>query len=201
LREGNARFVGNDRCIDTYLSHTKLDEHLQGQSPYAVILGCSDSRVPVEIIFDAGLGDLFVIRVAGNIVAPSLIGSIEFAAENFGSRLVVVLGHTGCGAIDATIGAINSPDSAASENISAIVSSIRPGIEQVVNADDGNDRAALVNRAVRENVRAMVASLQHGSNKLEQMISTDGLMVLGADYSLETGVVDYFDGVPQHGSV
>ena len=93
LQDGNARFVDGDRCIDTYLSHTRLDEHIAGQAPCAIVPGCSDSMVPIEIIFDAGLGDLFVIRVAGNIVAPSLIGSIELAAENFGPRLVIVMGH------------------------------------------------------------------------------------------------------------
>jgi len=95
LEDGNARFVAGDRCIDTYLSHTRLDEHIAGQAPYAIVPGCSDSRVPIKIIFDAGPGDLFVIRVAGNIVAPSLIGSIELAVENFGPRLVLVMGHTG----------------------------------------------------------------------------------------------------------
>jgi len=198
LREGNARFVDNDRCIDTYLGHTKLDEHIGGQMPFAIILGCSDSRVPVEIVFDAGFGDLFVIRVAGNIIAPSLVGSIEFAAENFGSRLVVVLGHTGCGAVDATINAITGPEVADSENINSIISSIRPGIEPVVAAGGTLDRATLVNRAVRANVRAMADSLRGGSGKLEQLTSSDGLMVVGATYSLETGVVDFFDGIPQH---
>ena len=197
LRDGNARFVDNDRCIDTYLGHTKLDEHLGGQSPYAVILGCSDSRVPVEIIFDVGIGDLFVIRVAGNIVAPSLIGSVEFAAENFGSRLVVVLGHTGCGAIEATIDSISGPDLPDSENINSIISSIRPGIEALVATAEGDDRARLINRAVRENVRSMADSLRHGSRKLERLIAMDGLKVVGADYSLETGVVEFFDGVPK----
>ena len=197
LSDGNARFVDNDRCIDTYLSHTKLDEHLDGQSPYAIILGCSDSRVPVEIIFDAGIGDLFVIRVAGNIVAPSLVGSVEFAAENFGSRLVVVLGHTGCGAIEATIKTMSGPDSSDSENINSIISSIRPGIESVVAADKGGNRANLINQAVRQNVRSMANSLRHGSAKLEQLIAKDGLTVVGAAYSLETGKVDFFDGVPK----
>ena len=197
LRDGNARFVANDRCIDTYLSHTKLNEHIGGQSPYAIILGCSDSRVPVEIIFDVGIGDLFVIRVAGNIVAPSLVGSIEFAAENFGSRLVVVLGHTGCGAVTATIDSLSGPDATDSENINSIISIIRPGIESLVATDDGSDRERLINRAVRENVRSMAESLRHGSNKLEQLIATENLTVVGADYSLETGVVEFFDGVQQ----
>jgi len=129
LREGNGRFVDNDRCIDTYLGHTKLDEHLEGQAPYAIILGCSDSRVPVEIIFDAGMGDLFVIRVAGNIVAPSLIGSIELAAEKFGPRLVVVLGHTGCGAVAVTMEALQHQETPTPGNVYSIVEQVRPAVE------------------------------------------------------------------------
>ncbi|MGY8796583.1 MAG: carbonic anhydrase, partial [Woeseiales bacterium] len=139
LRDGNQRFVDADRCIDTYLSHTQLDEHIEGQSPYAIILGCSDSRVPVEIIFDVGLGDAFVIRVAGNVVAPSLIGSVELAAAKFGARLVVVLGHTGCGAISTTIDSMQSGDSEESENIGSIIDWIRPSVEKVMSENPGID--------------------------------------------------------------
>ena len=132
LQDGNARFVDGDRCIDTYLSHTKLDEHLAGQAPNTIVFGCSDSRVPIEIIFDAGLGDLFVIRVAGNIVAPSLIGSIELAAENFGPRLVIVMGHTGCGAVDLTLQALEQPGEGNSQNINSIVEMIRPSVVKLL---------------------------------------------------------------------
>ena len=195
LRDGNQRFVDADRCIDTYLSHTQLDEHIEGQSPYAIVLGCSDSRVPVEIIFDVGLGDAFVIRVAGNIVAPSLIGSVELAAAKFGARLVVVLGHTGCGAISTTIDSMQSGDLGESENIGSIIDWIRPSVEKVMSENPGIDGQKLVNEAVRSNVRSSAESLRHGSNLLEKLIRDDGLVVVGAVYSLSSGLVEFFDGV------
>lgn len=193
LREGNGRFVDGDRCIDTYLSHTRLDEHLEGQSPFAIVLGCSDSRVPVEIVFDAGLGDLFVIRVAGNIIAPSLIGSVEFAAENFGARLVVVLGHTGCGAVNATISALQDPHENRSTNINSIVESIRPSVETLLESGEEFSRDTLLEQAVRLNVRTTVEGLRHGSATVERLMRDDGLRVVGAEYSLETGVVEFFE--------
>jgi carbonic anhydrase len=195
LRDGNRRFVDGDRCIDTYLSHTRLDEHLQGQSPFATVLGCSDSRVPVEIIFDVGVGDLFVIRVAGNVIAPSLVGSIEFAAEKFGPRLVVVMGHTGCGAIEATIDSLQSSDDGGSEYILDIVGRIRPAVEHLLAEATGTDRKELVNQAVRSNVEANVVALRQASSILEQLIRDDALLIVGAEYSLETGKVDFFDGI------
>ena len=165
-----------------------------GQAPFAIVLGCSDSRVPVEIIFDVGLGDLFVIRVAGNIVAPSLIGSVELAAEAFGSRLVVVLGHSGCGAVDIALSSLESGSGAATGNVNAIVEQIRPVIEQVVSASDGEERGTVMEKSVRANVRASVDALRHGSDTLERLIRDDGLRVVGAEYSLETGVVTFFEG-------
>jgi len=199
LRDGNARFVDGDRCIDTYLGHTKLDGHLGGQTPFAVVLGCSDSRVPVEIIFDVGLGDLFVIRVAGNIVAPSLIGSVELAADKFGARLVVVLGHTGCGAIEATIAEVREPDENQSTHINAIVECVRPSVEQLLASGEGHDHDTLMAKAIRLNVKATVNGLLHGSETLERLIREQGLRVVGAEYSLETGVVDFFEGVGEPG--
>ncbi len=199
LRAGNARFVDGDRCIDTYLGHTKLDQHLEGQSPYAVILGCSDSRVPIEIIFDVGLGDLFVIRVAGNIVAPSLIGSIELAAETFGTRLVIVMGHTGCGAVDLTLQTLKNPDEENSLHVNAIVEQIRAAVEGLLNDETSADYDDLMDKAVRANVRASADQLRSGSGTLERLISEAGLTIIGAEYSLETGVVQFFDGVPASG--
>lgn len=199
LREGNQRFVDGDRCVDTYLSHTRLDEHLEGQSPFAIVLGCSDSRVPVEIIFDVGVGDLFVIRVAGNVIAPSLVGSIEFAAERFGSRLVVVLGHTGCGAIEATIDSLQSNNDSGSENIQDIVGRIRPAVEHLVQKIPAEARKDVLNQAVRENVEANVNALKNASRILERLIRDQGLLIVGAEYSLATGQVDFFNGIPEHG--
>lgn len=166
------------------------------QEPFAIILGCSDSRVPAEIVFDQGLGDLFVIRVAGNIVAPSLVGSVEFAAERFGTRLVVVLGHTQCGAILATVEALSGPAELSSRNLQAIVDRVRPSVEGLLETDLRHDPEALVKQAVRANIRASANQLRHGSQVLEQLIQDDGLVVVGAEYCLETGVVEFFDGMP-----
>lgn len=196
LREGNQRFVSEIPSRDAVERRARRLELATGQEPFAAILGCSDSRVPVEIIFDQGLGDLFVIRVAGNIVAPSLIGSVEFAAEQFGSRLVVVLGHSRCGAIEGTIEQLQRPVENQSRNLSSIVDFIRPGIVGLLSTDLKNNHDALVREACRANVRASVNHLRHGSEVIENLIQKDGLMVVGAEYSLETGVVDFFENVP-----
>jgi carbonic anhydrase len=195
LRDGNRRFVSGVRSLEALMSQARRTELVNGQAPFAVILGCSDSRVPVEMIFDQGLGDLFVIRVAGNIVAPSQIGSVEFAAERFGTRLVVVLGHTRCGAVQATLEALQEPAGRPSRNLGSIVDRVRPAIEGLLEAglEDGE---ALAQQAVRANVRVAASALRHGSEVLERLIERDGLLVVGAEYSLETGAVDVFDGVP-----
>lgn len=196
LREGNRRFVSGVRGGETPMSQKRLSELLSGQRPFAVILGCSDSRVPVEIVFDQGLGDLFVIRVAGNIVAPSQIGSVEFAAERFGTRLVVVLGHTQCGAVHATLEELQAPTESGSRNLRSIVERIRPSVEGLLATELRHDPAALAREAGRANVRVAADYLRHGSQVLEGLIESDGLIVVGAEYSLETGVVDFFDGLP-----
>jgi carbonic anhydrase len=166
-----------------------------GQQPFAIILGCSDSRVPAEIIFDQGLGDLFVIRVGGNIVAPSQIGSVEFAADRFGSRLVVVVGHSQCGVVLATLQELQAPDPTHSRNLRSIVDRVRPSVEGLLKTNLVNDPDALVREAVRANVRVSANQLRHGSDVLERLIDQDGLQVVGAEYSLESGVVEFFDGV------
>ena len=199
LREGNHRFVMDVRRCDTLTGQTRRRELAAGQEPFAIILGCSDSRVPAEIVFDQGLGDLFVIRVAGNIVAPSQVGSVEFAAERFGTRLVVVLGHTECGAILATLEELGRPSEGQSRNLRSIVDRIRPSVEALLATEFGAHADALVRKAVRANIRVSAAHLRHGSEVLEQSIQKDGLLVVGAEYSLETGVVDFFDGVPGAG--
>ena len=196
LREGNRRFVGDARTRDTFADQARRRELAAGQEPFAIVLGCSDSRVPAEIVFDQGLGDLFVIRVAGNIVAPSQIGSVEFAAGRFGTRLVVVLGHSTCGAILATLEELRRPSGDQSRNLRAIVDRIRPSVEPLLATELGRDPDALVREAVRVNIQVSADQLRHGSSVLEQLIKEDGLLVVGAEYSLETGVVDFFDGVP-----
>ena len=196
LREGNRRFVDDARNHDTLSSHTRRREVATGQQPFAIILGCSDSRVPAEIVFDQGLGDLFVIRVAGNIVAPSQIGSVEFAAERYGTRLVMVLGHSQCGAILATLEELGRPSADQSRNLRSIVDRIRPSVEPLLKTELAREPYALVREAVRANIRVSANHLRHGSETLEQLIQEKGLLIVGAEYSLETGEVDLFDGVP-----
>jgi carbonic anhydrase len=197
LRDGNRRFVADVRSHDALPSRARRIELAAGQEPFAAVLGCSDSRVPVEIVFDQGLGDLFVIRVAGNLVAPSQVGSVEFAAEQFGTRLVVVLGHSDCGAIVATLEQLQRPKENQSRNLHSIVDLVRPSVEDLLATDLRHDLPELVHQAVRANIRASVNHLRHGSEIIEQLIRNDGLLVVGAEYSLKTGVVDFFDGVPE----
>ena len=198
LREGNLRFTSDSRRSDLSLGHDRRFELTKGQRPIAIILGCSDSRVPAEIVFDQGLGDLFVIRVAGNIVAPSQVGSVEFAAERFGTRLVVVLGHSQCGAILATLEELRQPTENQSRNLQSIVDRVRPSVEGLLRTELSSDTEALVREAVRVNIRASANHLRHGSEILEQLIQRDGLLVVGAEYSLQTGAVDFFDGMPEN---
>ena len=193
LRDGNVRFAANVGGSDAFVSHTRRAELAAGQQPFAIILGCSDSRVPAEIVFDQGLGDLFVIRVAGNIVAPSQVGSVEFAAARYAVRLVVVLGHSQCGAILATLEELQSPTPQSSRNLSAIVDRVRPSVAGLFATELRNDPEALVKQAVRANIRASVNHLRHGSQVLEELILREGLMVVGAEYSLATGVVKFFE--------
>jgi len=195
LRAGNQRFaasLGSDQALQLQARRLGLpDKHL----PFAIVLGCSDARVPAEIVFDQGLGDLFVIRVAGNIVAPSQVGSVEFAASRFGTRLVVVLGHSQCGAIDATLEELQRPAEKQSRNLQAIVDRVRPSVEPLLVTDARHDLKALARTAIRANVTASVDHLRHGSEILEELIRKDGLRVVGAEYAVETGVVSFFDGV------
>jgi len=196
LREGNRRFVADIQSHTTIASRSHRGDLADGQEPFAIILGCSDSRVPAEIVFDQGLGDLFVIRVAGNIVAPSQIGSVEFAASKFGTRLVVVLGHSRCGAVEATLDELQRPSANQSRNLHSIVDRVRPSVEALLATELRHDPEALIRDAVRANVRVSASQLRHGSELLESLIAHEELIVVGAEYSLESGVVDFFDGVP-----
>ena len=195
LLAGNRRFASGVRRSDILASEARRNELAAGQEPFAIILGCSDSRVPAEIVFDQGLGDLFVIRVAGNIVASSQVGSVEFAAERFGTPLVVVLGHSQCGAVLATLEELMRPREKQSRNLQSIVDRIRPSVEALLATELRHDSEALVRHAVRSNVRVSANHLRHGSEVLEARIEGEGLLVVGAEYSLETGIVDFFDGV------
>ena len=193
LIEGNQRYAADLRSLESMLSHSRREALTEGQAPFAIILGCSDSRVPAEVVFDQGLGDLFVVRVAGNIVAPSQVGSVEFAAEHFGTRLVVVMGHTHCGAIEVTLDSLRNPDKYNSQNVQSIVQRIRPAVEGLLHTNLAENRAALEHEAMRANVRASVNHLRHGSEVIERLIAEKGLLVVGAEYQLETGIVEFFD--------
>ncbi|MGH8801079.1 MAG: carbonic anhydrase [Casimicrobiaceae bacterium] len=196
LRDGNQRFVDDIRSNKTAPTQSRRNELVAGQAPFAIILGCSDSRVPAEIVFDQGLGDLFVIRVAGNVVAASQVGSVEFAAARYATPLVVVMGHTQCGAILATLEELEQPSELRSRNLRSIVDRVRPSVETLLATELRHDREALIGHAVRANVRTSAEHLRHGSAILEQLIENHGLRVVGAEYSLETGVVEFFDGLP-----
>ncbi|MGH1472456.1 MAG: carbonic anhydrase [Cellvibrionaceae bacterium] len=193
LKEGNKRFVSGIEKGSTADIGSRKIELLAKQEPFAVVLGCSDSRVPAELVFDQGLGDLFVIRVAGNIVAPSGVGSVEFAVEQFGTPLVIVLGHSNCGAVIATVDQLIQPSETRSVNLRSIVDRIKPSVETILDATDERDTDILVNKAVRANIRSSVHNLCHGSRIIEEHVDANKLKVVGAEYSLETGIVDFFD--------
>jgi carbonic anhydrase len=196
LRAGNTRFVSDVHGGEPIVNRARRLALTAGQEPFAIVLGCADSRVPAEIVFDQGLGDLFVIRVAGNIVASSQVDSVEFAAARFGTRLVVVLGHSSCGAVIATLEELQQPKDRRSRNLRAIVGRIQPSVEALLATDLREDPSALLEQAVRANIRASVNHLRHGSEVLERLIATDGLVIVGAEYSLDTGVVCFFEGLP-----
>jgi carbonic anhydrase len=193
LREGNARFAAKVISIDALARVLRRDDLARAQQPFAIVLGCSDARAPAELVFDQGLGDLFVIRVAGNLVSPSQVGSVEFAAERFGTRLVVVMGHTHCGAVAATLEAVEGGAAHASANVRFIVDRVRSAVESVREAAPGQDRPTLLRAAMRANVRVGADHLRHGSPLLERLIEKDGLLVVGAEYDVESGLVDFFD--------
>ena len=192
LREGNRRFVSGTPSRNTIPDHSRRAEMVKNQHPFAIILGCSDSRVPAEIVFDQGFGDLFVVRVAGNIAEPTQIGSIEFAALQFHTRLVVVLGHSQCGAVLATLEQLKRSTESPTRNLGSIVESIRPSVAALLKTEVGHDEEALVRRAVRANLAASMKRLQR-SEALARLIEEDGLEVVGAEYSLETGSVEFFN--------
>ncbi len=197
LQQGNRRFT-EELMKPGVLPRFAMQRGLPGdQEPFAIILGCADSRVPAEFVFDQGLGDLFVIRVAGNIVAPSQIGSVEFAAAGFGTRLVVVLGHTECGAVKATVDDVRHPKASPSASLRHIVDAIRPHVVPLHRDAPHVDEETLVARAVRANIMASANKLRHGSPIVEELIREDGLLVVGAEYCLASGKVEFFDGMPK----
>ncbi len=193
LKQGNQRFVDAVARNDTIVKKPVTTAAEQGQQPFAIILGCSDSRVPAEMVFDQGLGDLFVIRIAGNIVQPSQIGSVEFAAAQFGTRLVVVMGHTHCGAVNATLQQLNTPVESQSPNLKVIVDKISPAVKPLVEANPHADCASLMGEAIKANVQASVANLKQGSDILKDLVANEGLVIVGAEYDIESGEVVFFE--------
>ena len=195
LKQGNARFVENVQNPQSTLLASNALTHVH--EPFAIILGCSDARVPAEIVFDQGLGDLFVIRVAGNVVAPSQIGSVEFAAEKFGTKLVVVLGHSHCGAVTACVETLINPDQQFSPNLRSIVDRIRPSVYNLHEIYTANgqdiDEQELINRGIKANVRMSVTQLKHGSRILEDAVNNSSLIIVGAVYDLDTGKVTFIE--------
>ena len=195
LKQGNARFVENVQNPQSTLLASNALTHVH--EPFAIILACSDARVPAEIVFDQGLGDLFVIRVAGNVVAPSQIGSVEFAAEKFGTKLVVVLGHSHCGAVTACVETLINPDQQFSPNLRSIVDRIRPSVYNLHEIYTANgqdiDAQELINRGIKANVRMSVTQLKHGSRILEDAVNNGSLIIVGAVYDLDTGKVTFIE--------
>ena len=165
--------------------------------PYATVLGCFDARVPIELLFDVGFGELFVVRIAGNIVTPAVIGSVEFAALQFGSPLVLVLGHTRCAAVGAAIEAIQTGNGPESQNIRSITERITPHLERLVRAGDNR---ALMRIAVRANVRASADALRQQSELLQHLSTAGRVAVVGAEYELESGEVHLVESVPALGA-
>ena len=202
LLEGNQRFVANVRSDESAPSHFRRTELAASQKPFAVILGCSDSRVPAEIVFDQGLGELFVIRVAGNIVAPSQLASVEFAAQAFGTGLVVVLGHSQCGAVSATLDDLTPDRPEAPQTLNSIISRIRPVVVPLVELGSVNQlpREAIMRAAVRANIRASVDAIQRGTALLEKMVTSGEMLVVGAEYDLATGQVELLQALRTRGS-
>ena len=194
LEDGNRRFISGVKSIDTMATHQqRADLAENGQRPYAIILGCADSRAPAELIFDAGLGDLFVVRVAGNIVAPSLLGSIEFAASNFKTPLCVVLGHTLCGAVAATADLVSSKKRAPTDHIQDIVLEIEPSVRRAMTASSPAAANLIVEEATRLNVRRSVERLTERSAVLSDLVSAGAFKIVGGVYNLRTGHVDFID--------
>ncbi len=189
LQDGNKRFASGHSTRDSSALQARREELAAVQSPFATVLSCADSRVPVEQVFDQGPGDLFVVRVAGNIAAPSQLGSIEYAASQLGTRLVVVLGHSNCGAVAATLDALRQSQTHPSPNLQAIIEQIRPAVEPLLEADADTP----LHDAVVANVREAASALRRDSEILDELAETGDLTIVGAAYSLESGAVTFLE--------
>ena len=191
LREGNRQYARAEYGPNTRLNDPRRVETVNERKPFAIILGCSDARVPPEIVFNQGLGDLFVVRVAGNIVASSQCDSIEFAAEQLGCRLIVVLGHSHCRAVTMTLEVLRQSPAYQCRIPQSFVSRIRPAIKRQLRDESRVDFDTLVRDAISANIVASVNQLRHGTASLRRLVRKEGLLVVGAEYSVETGVVEF----------
>jgi carbonic anhydrase len=199
LKQGNKRYASGLRSVEAMATAGRRMELAKvGQTPFAIVLSCADSRVPSEMVFDCGLGELFVVRVAGNIVAPSLIGSIEFAAENFGTQLCVVMGHSQCGAVAATVGAAQTGTRPESDNVQNIVLEILPSVKAAMRETSGSSKDQLVRTATELNVRRSVANLVERSAVIGRLVADGKLRVVGANYDLHSGEVVFYDSPSTH---
>ncbi len=186
LAEGNKNYTKGDLHHLEQMSASKTRTSLaKVQHPYAIIVSCSDSRVPPEILFDKGLGEIFVIRVAGNVVAPHELGSIEYAAEHLGSTLIMVLGHERCGAVTAAVDAKGKPEG----NIGSIVDSIAPAVEKAHKKNPAANHADLVETSVNENVRLVAQNILGQSPVIKKLAAEGKVKVVGAKYDLDEGTV------------
>jgi carbonic anhydrase len=191
LLDGNHRYVANQTTGQKLCDATTRHSLTKGQSPYAIILCCSDSRVPPEIIFDKGLGEIFVVRVAGNVPDPIILGSIEYGAEHLGSPLIMVLGHGRCGAVTAAVAARGKPHEG---NVGAILEAIAPAVSQAEREAAGRDRAELVEMAIDHNVRLVCSSLLEQSEVIKSLADAGKVKIVGAKYDLDDGTVALLDG-------
>ncbi len=191
LVEGNRRFIGGSSRLGSGIDAYRRGELTNGQNPVAVVVGCSDSRVPLEIIFDQGLGDLFVIRVAGNIINPSQIESVEFAVAELETPLVVILGHHDCGAIQAAVTELEQKVLPQPLQLPTLMKALRPAVEPMLAADPPLAPGELVERAIRANIKNSVARLTSQSALLAARVQEERLLIVGAEYSLATGMVDF----------
>lgn len=191
LEEGNKRFV-NNQLANYNLGQTRRNELVQGQKPFAVVVACSDSRVAPEHLFDQGLGDIFVIRVAGNILDKAEIGSIEYAVDHLGSPLVVILGHESCGAVTAAVAKFENPaETHTTENIDAFLDNIEPAVAEA--KEDNLEGKELIEEAAEINVELAVDQLLRDSSIVKEGVDAGKVKVVGAKYLLTNGDVEWFD--------
>lgn len=185
LLDGNQRYRANHTTIRETSTPSIREALSTGQKPFAIILSCSDSRVPPEIIFDKGLGEIFVVRVAGNIADPVILGSIEYAAEHFGSPLIVVLGHNRCGAVTAAVESQGHPHG----NIGAIIKTITPAVKQARKDAKGAGKSDLVESAIDNNIKLVAKSLIEQSPVIRSLVDAGKVKIIGAKYDLDDGTV------------